>query len=212
MPQILIADEMDLVTDGARLALQDKPDWIVTGEYHTLTDAIQHLETVGVDVIICGDQIDPLYNAFHLVDRLQSTAPHAPVVLIGTIMDGKLLSELFDSGVHGYLHRGDPLRECLPTAIRTVLKGTLYLSPSASAAYLTAMQTHERHPNLDEEARLVLQLLAQGYTVGEIAVQLGIPLRRVYWVREKLRRRFGATTNEHLIRRSTGEGFTPING
>jgi hypothetical protein len=29
----------------------------------------------------------------------------------------------------------------------------------------------------------------------------------VYWVREKLRRRFGAKTNEHLIQRAAAEGF-----
>jgi hypothetical protein len=31
--------------------------------------------------------------------------------------------------------------------------------------------------------------------------------RRVYWVTEKMRSRFGATTNEHLISRAVAEGF-----
>jgi DNA-binding CsgD family transcriptional regulator len=60
---------------------------------------------------------------------------------------------------------------------------------------------------LDLESRTVLHLLVQGQRVGQIAYHLQIPLRRVYWVREKLRRRFGANSNEHLVRRATTEGF-----
>jgi DNA-binding CsgD family transcriptional regulator len=60
---------------------------------------------------------------------------------------------------------------------------------------------------LDQEARAILQLLVQGHHTGQIACQLKIPLRRVYWVREKLRQRFGALTNEHMISRAASEGF-----
>jgi DNA-binding CsgD family transcriptional regulator len=44
---------------------------------------------------------------------------------------------------------------------------------------------------------------------GQISEQLGIDKRRVYWIREKLRKRFGARTNEHLIQRAAAEGFIP---
>jgi DNA-binding CsgD family transcriptional regulator len=51
-------------------------------------------------------------------------------------------------------------------------------------------------------------LLAGGCTAGQIAVRLKVKRRRVYWVTEKLRTRFGALTNEHLISRAVHEGFT----
>ena len=50
-------------------------------------------------------------------------------------------------------------------------------------------------------------MLAHGDEVSEIAEQLDVSLRHVYWVREKLRNRFGARTNEHLIQRAIVEGF-----
>jgi DNA-binding CsgD family transcriptional regulator len=56
----------------------------------------------------------------------------------------------------------------------------------------------------------VLQLLAHGEHVGQISKRLGIDKRRVYWVREKLRRRFGATTNENLIFQAASQGFLAI--
>jgi DNA-binding CsgD family transcriptional regulator len=69
------------------------------------------------------------------------------------------------------------------------------------------MQSPNAHEQLDTESREVLQLLAHGEHAGEISKRMGIDKRRVYWVREKLRRRFGAKTNEHLIQRATSEGF-----
>lgn len=83
----------------------------------------------------------------------------------------------------------------------------LYLSPSANSAYLTAMSSPGRDWKLNSEARVVLRLLARGLHISEIADQMGVPMRRIYWVRQKLRRRFGANTNEHLLNIAMGEGF-----
>ena len=47
---------------NTQIHLDDMLDRFVTGEYHTLTDVIHHLETVGADFIVCGDQIEPLCN------------------------------------------------------------------------------------------------------------------------------------------------------
>jgi DNA-binding CsgD family transcriptional regulator len=70
------------------------------------------------------------------------------------------------------------------------------------------MQSPLRDWHLDAESRQVLRLLSNGLYVNEIARELHKPLRRIYWVRQKLRKRFGANTNEHLIRMAIAEGFT----
>jgi DNA-binding CsgD family transcriptional regulator len=60
---------------------------------------------------------------------------------------------------------------------------------------------------LDAEARDVLRLLAQGRRPQEIALMRRVPVRRVYWVNNKLRNRFGAEPNEQLMVRAAEEGF-----
>lgn len=52
---------------------------------------------------------------------------------------------------------------------------------------------------LDSEGRAVLRLLARGLHISQIAEQMDVPPLRIYWVRQKLRKRFAANTNEHLI-------------
>jgi DNA-binding NarL/FixJ family response regulator len=126
---------------------------------------------------------------------------------MGTLSDGLLIRDLFAVGACGYLAAGDDLPACLLTAVDTVLRERPYLSPTANSEYLITMHTRDRNWKLDAEARAVLRLLAQSFTVGRIAAQLQVKPRRVYWVREKLRYRFGATTNEHLISWAVMEGF-----
>lgn len=207
MAQILLADEMDLVTRGARSVLLDCPDWTVVGECHSLSETLKQLSLSAVEVVICGEQIDPSYDALSLVERLRSAAPNVHIILIGSVADGRLLRDMLHFGLRAYLNRGDPLGECLPIAIRAVLKESLYLSPTANTDYLVAMQSSKRQRSLDAEARIVLRLLAQGCTTGIIADQLSVSQRHIYWVCQKLRNRFGATTNEQMISCAIAEGY-----
>ena len=140
MVGILLADEMDLVTSGARSVLMDHPEWQVMGEHHTLTDTLHQLSLNEIDVVLCGEHLDPAQDALSLVVQLRITVPNVQIILIGSAMDGRLIRDLLDCGIAAYLHRGDPLRECLPTAVRMVLRNSLYLSPTASAEYLVAMR------------------------------------------------------------------------
>jgi DNA-binding CsgD family transcriptional regulator len=61
--------------------------------------------------------------------------------------------------------------------------------------------------HFDAEARDELRLMRKGRRPQEIALMRGVRVRRIYWVTEKLRGRFGADTNEHLIARAAEEGF-----
>jgi DNA-binding NarL/FixJ family response regulator len=207
LAHILLADEMDLVTHGARSVLLNHPGWTVVGECHSLNDMLKQLAATVVDVVVCGDEIDPGYDAISLVERLRSEAPHVHMILIGSVADGRLLRDLLHIGLRAYLHRGDPLRDCLPAALHTVLRDSLYLSPTANTDYLVAIQSGKRHRYLDPEARMVLRLLAQGCTIGSIAAQMKLPQRRIYWICQKLRNRFGATTNEQMMSCAIAEGY-----
>jgi len=207
MTSIVLADDMDLVTSGARAALIQRVEWQISAECHALSELDRTLKAQPPEVLVCGDRLDPALDAFKLLALLRSRSRHMRIILLGSVSDGLLIGELFDAGMNGYLYRAHPLRDFLPTAVQSVLLGYPYLSPTANAEYIVALH-HGREWRLDAEAHMVLELLAKGRHAGEIATTLQIPLRRVYKIREKLRRRFGATTNEHLIIRAAAEGFT----
>ena len=204
--RIILADDADMMILGMRTILESDHRYTIVGTARSIGELLCVVKNESADLIIFNEW---LYNTDVLstVEKLHETVPLARLLVMGTLADGLLVRDLFHVGARGYLYKGDDLCEILITAIETVMLDRLYLSPTANAEYLIAMQSPNAHEQLDTESREVLQLLAHGEHAGEISERMGIDKRRVYWVREKLRRRFGAKTNEHLIQRAAAEGF-----
>ncbi len=203
---ILIADGSSLTVVGAAALLRERADTTTTTAENG-DELIALARESQPAIILLGDRFDPLYDTLALIERLLRAAPSARIIVMGASTDGLVIRDLFTMGVSGYLATGDDLSSCLLVALDMVLREYPYLSPTANAEYLILMQGGNRDWQLDPEARAVLRLMAHGCTAREIASRLNLKLRRVYWVTEKMRARFGATTNVHLISRATAEGF-----
>lgn len=204
--RIVVADDADLMILGAETVLNTEHRFTVVGKARCIDDLLIMIEHSQPDVIILSEWIHSI-DILSAVECIRAKRPLVKLIVMGGLADGLLIRDLFASGVNGYLYKSDDLSHLLVTAVDTVMLDRLYLSPTANAEYLIAMQSPHAHEQLDPEARQVLQLLAHGEHAGQISQTLGIAKRRVYWVREKLRRRFGAKTNEHLIQRAAAEGF-----
>lgn len=204
--RLVIADDADLVIAGAQAVLHADPRFRVVGTARCADQLHLTLRTHPADLLLLNEW---LYNLdlFSAVADLRATYPDLLLIIMGALGDGLLIRDLLDAGIHAYLFKSDDLCTQLITAIDYVRQGRLYLSPTASAEYLSATQARSSHYPLDAEAHHVLQLLAHGEHATHISSRLGISKRRVYWIREKLRRRLGAKTNEHLIQRATAEGL-----
>ena len=207
MTRIILADEMDLTLIGIQNVLDKSGDYEVVGWFQGERELFMGLRSLSADVAFIGERLDLETDVVQLAEQVRTARPFLKFLIMGTSRSGLLIRDLLDSGARGYLYQGDALQECLIGAIHTVMKNRLYLSPTASAEYLVAMQSHQRNAKLDGEARGVLQRLAQGCPIGQIAYDLNISRRRAYWIRQKLRRHFGVITNEHLISMAVMEGF-----
>lgn len=204
--RIVIADDADLMILGVQSVLDGDHRFEIVGTARCMDDLLQVIEHGQPDLVVLSEWIHNL-DILTVVETLKDARPLVKIIVMGGLADGLLIRDLFASGVKGYLYKSDDLCELLITAVDTVMLGRPYLSPTANAEYLIAMQSPNANERLDPESRQVLHLLAHGEHAGQISKHMGIDKRRVYWVREKLRRRFGAKTNEHLIQRAAAEGF-----
>jgi DNA-binding NarL/FixJ family response regulator len=209
MVRVVIADDMGLALVGAEMLLNQEPDFEVVGTFQSFTELLKSLAHLPADVVLIGDRIEPGMDVLALVDGIGQVVPHSYIIVMSLVCDGLIVHELLTSGITGYLYKSDPLHHYLTQAVRAVMRARPFLSPTANAAYLTAMQSGHKAWPLDAEARDVLRRIAQGHRPQEIALVRDTPVRRIYWVCTKLRRRFGAETNEHLIARAAEEGFLP---
>jgi DNA-binding NarL/FixJ family response regulator len=209
MLRIVIADDVDLVLKGIQSVLADWSDGEIVGIYQSVQELLDGLTKQSVDVVILDDRIDPECAPLSVIQQVQTIAPKAKIIVLGTIVDGMVVQEFFARGIQGYLYKSDTLAESLVPAIRAVTQSKLYLSPTAGAEHMAAMQEGRRRWQLDDEALMVLRLLADGSHVSQIAHRLQVSPYRIYAVRNKLRARFGAENNEAMISRAMVEGFLP---
>lgn len=209
--RIAVIDDCDLTLLGACVVLGEDHRLQVVATGHNLSDLIQIISKIHPDIILLNEWFHNT-DVLSVVEEIQATVPSMRVIVTGTLTEGLLIRDLFSAGVKGYLYKGDPLRGLLITAVDTVMANRPYLSPTANSEFLVAMQSPLRDWQLDDEARQVLRLLSKGLHVNDIAKELNTPVRHIYWVRQKLRKRFNATTNEHLVMRAAAEGFAYSSG
>lgn len=207
--KIVIADDSDLLMLGVQALIQTESRYAVVSAVQTFHDLVKALEEHQPEVVILSECLydTDIFTAIETIPKLSSTTE---MMVVGMTLQGSLLHGLFMRGVKGYLYRSDPLQACLLVALRTILQGLPFLSPTANAEYLVTLQSGHYGPPLGAEARTVLNQLARGVSISQIALQLGTSPRRVYAIRDRLRQRFGVQTNEHLISRAVAEGFTTL--
>ena len=204
--RVAIAVNDDLAALGARTLLKQEYRYQVAAQVHSITLLHRVLRETPPDVLVLSDWFGG-QHAIGLLKTLRRTYLRLKIVLISPVEDGFFIYDMLSYGINAYLCQGDGLGSALMDAIDTVMNNMPYLSPLARTNYVLAMQTARYRTPLTDECLHILKRLAHGVPIGEIAYELNVPVRRVYWVREKLRRRFNALTNEHLITCAITQGI-----
>jgi DNA-binding NarL/FixJ family response regulator len=116
--------------------------------------------------------------------------------------DVGIAAEAFRGGASGYLLKSSAATE-LVTAVRDVLKGKQYLSPlvanDVESFFLETRVSHMGQEQLTHRQREVLQLLAEGRSMKEVAYILKLTPRTVAFHKYKIMERLRLRTNSELV-------------
>jgi DNA-binding NarL/FixJ family response regulator len=111
-------------------------------------------------------------------------------------------AEAFRGGASGYLLKTSAGSE-LVTAVREVLKGKQYVSPlvtnDVESFFLEIRVSDMGHEALTNRQREVLQLLAEGRSMKEVAYILKLTPRTVAFHKYKIMERLRLRTNAELV-------------
>ena len=197
--RILLADDHTLVAEAFKKLLQ--PEFEVLG---TVTDGrtlLQVAQQLRPDVIVL-DLGMPLLSGMSAGQQLKSLLPNTQIVVVTMSEEYKLASEAVGHWASGYLLKKSAGYE-LVTAIREVLKRHSYVTPKIEN-YLR--EEFIRHSDIDHRKvltprqREVLQLLAEGRTMKEVAAILRVATRTVAFHKYRIMDDFGLKTNSDLVR------------
>jgi DNA-binding NarL/FixJ family response regulator len=198
-PSVVIADDHAFVAEACVKLLEQEFNVVGTfGDGHALLAAVPELKP---DVIIL-DVGMPLLNGLEAGKRIKKMVRGIRIVYLTMNTDLGVAAEAFRNGASGYLLKTSAGAE-LVTAVREVLKGKKYVSPLVTsdpdAFFLETRVSHMGQEKLTSRQREVLQLLAEGRSMKEVAYTLKLTPRTVAFHKYKIMERLRIRTNADLV-------------
>ncbi len=197
---ILLADDHTIICDAIRKILA--PDYEVVGlagDGRTLVRTALELKP---DVVLVDIGM-PLLNGLDAARELKKVMPGIKIIILTMNGDPDVASEALQIGVSGYVLKTSGGGELLQ-AVSNVAHGIPYIAPQIRRAMEENLERdpsflNRRSRQLSERQREVLQLLAEGRPMKEIAAILNISLRTVRFHKYKVMSDLGIKTNAELI-------------
>jgi DNA-binding NarL/FixJ family response regulator len=206
-PRILLADDHKLMAEALQHLLQADFDVVATvSDGRALIKAAAELkpELVVVDIGM------PLLNGLDAADQLKALHPEIKVIFLTQNREPRYAVEAFRRNASGYLLKDSAASE-LTTAIREALQGRSYVSPLIAKGMLnSAINPEPGDPGLRElsaREREVLQLLAEGKSMKEVAAVLDISPRTVEFHKYRVMELLGVKTNAELVQYAIKHGL-----
>ena len=196
--RVLLADDHALLLGAFEKLLAAECEIVGTvTDGRELVSAAQRLKP---EVIVLDIGM-PLLNGLEAGRQIKQVLPATKLVYLTMNEDSDLAAEAFRAGASAYLLKRSATSELL-TAIREVTRGRSYVTPLVTAGLMGSfMQPQERKPlrELTARQREVLQLLAEGYSMKQIADMLNVTPRTVQFHKYRMMQQLGIRTSAELI-------------
>ena len=206
MKTVLIADDHPLLVEGIASLLRS--EFQVLGGCSNGRDLIAEAERLRPDLITIDIGM-PGLNGIEAAIRLRKSCPDSKLVCVTQQNDLEYVVAALRSGIMGFVSKQDILGE-LVDAIRTVLQGRLYITPSLRDGYRKLSHENSerwRDSPLTPRQREVLQLIAEGKSTKEIAAVLNISAKTVEFHRGSIADVLGLHTVAELTRYALQHGI-----
>jgi DNA-binding NarL/FixJ family response regulator len=177
-PRILIADDHALIAEAFSTLLSD--DFDVVATVHDGRSLIEMAQQTRPDVILVDIGM-PILNGLEAAQRIRRVLPEVRVIYVTINYDPELVAAALSRGASGYLPKTAAASE-LVEAVHQVLQGGVYVSPKlrTDATNLPKVQDASAADTpLTERQTEVLQLIAEGKSMKEIASLLNLATRTV---------------------------------
>jgi DNA-binding NarL/FixJ family response regulator len=199
--RLLLADDHVMLTES--LVQLVRTEFEIVGVARDGRAMIEMARQHRPDVIVTDISM-PNFNGIDAARVLRKEASFAKLLFLSMHADLPLVEEAFRAGASGYV-----LKQCgadeLVKAIQCVARGATYITPLLAGDFISTLMTVGRQETargtaLTLRQREVLQLLAEGKTMKEVAALLKISTRTAESHKYEIMRQLGVRTTAELIR------------
>jgi DNA-binding NarL/FixJ family response regulator len=202
--RVLLADDHQMLVDALKGVLE--PKFEVVGTVRDGRTLLRETAKLQPEVVVV-DVAMPELNGLDAARQIKHNMPNVKVVFMTMNEDPDLVGEAFRAGASAFLLKQAAAFE-LTDAIDKVLKGGSYVTPRAAQGQaniaLREPPARDHAPEPTPRQREVIQLLAEGRSMKEVASTLNITKRTVaahkYAVMELLQLKTNADLMQYAIK------------
>lgn len=170
---IVITEDQTLVRQGLRSLLESEDKLKVVAEAGDGIEAIRCVEKYKPDLVLM-DLAMPKMSGLSALKDIKNMYPDTKIIALTFHSSEEYILEAFKSGADGYCLKKDSHAELL-TAIKSILSGKSYISPSISSKVLEGyikgrkkLKKKTSWETLTQREKEVLKLVGEGYSSVEI--------------------------------------------
>jgi two-component system, NarL family, invasion response regulator UvrY len=200
--RVVIVDDHPLLRRGLRETLATAADIRVVGEAGRSEDVVPLLQAHPCDIVLLDLSL-PGRGGLEVLTDIREAVPAVRVLIVSTHAEAHYAVRAIRAGAAGYVNKSAEPAELLG-ALRSVMNTGRYLSDAAGAALADFAQQGGGvlHDRLSDREHQVLQRVAQGRTVSEIAAEFSLSIKTVSTYRARLLEKLEVSTTADLVRYS----------
>lgn len=210
--RILLGDDHVLILDGFRSLLEREHE--IVGEATDGRSLVETAVRLKPDLVIL-DITMPLLNGIEAARQIKKELPRMKLVFVTMHANPMFLREAAAVGASGFVLKSSARKDLL-LAVDRVLDGQAYVTPGFGGEATDLLPRHRELPlpafrGLTAREREVLQLIAEGRSVKEMATILGVSVKTIAFHKLNIKDKLGIRTTAELTKEAIREGLTGEN-
>jgi DNA-binding NarL/FixJ family response regulator len=203
--RILVVDDHPMTRQGIVQWLRHEPDFDVCHEAEDASQAIEAIVSLRPDLVLTDITL-PGRSGLELIKDIHAIRPDLPVLVISMHEESLYAERALAAGARGYIMKHESGSK-LVEAVRTVLRGQVYVSEKTSARVLGMLSGHGKASlstrtgieRLSDREFDVFQFLGQGLSAHEIGTRLHLCAKTIDAHRANIKRKLTIKTTPELI-------------
>jgi DNA-binding NarL/FixJ family response regulator len=195
LPRVLLADDHVLLLGAYEKLLAGECE--IVGHASDGRALVADAERLRPDLIVLDISM-PLLNGLEAGRQIRQKLRDTKLVFLTMNEDPDLVAEAFRAGASAYLLKRSAATE-LATAIREVMQGRSYVTPLVTTGLVGSLMRPAAKQALTPRQREVLQLLAEGRSMKEVANILDLTPRTVAFHKYRMMEQLGVRTTAELV-------------
>jgi len=204
-----LIDDHQMVREGFKALIEEEePDWQVSFEASSYSECLQNLGDIDIDCFVIDISL-PDRNGLEVSQLIGKKLPSAKRIILSMYEEKSYIQRALDLGVDAYLSKRDAAEELI-TAIHSIFKNQLFLSPSINTHFLKPQKADSILNKLTLRELEVFKLLAQGFNAKQVSQVIDIMPKTAHVHRASIMSKLNLTSQIQITKLALEQGVILI--